>query len=96
MGSATRPQRSPAAQPSPAADENVVQRLRRRRQDAMRLGFHVRVEVLGDEQATWCEIAGKRVLFLDLTQTAAEQLHQLNEILASFENSLTSAQARAA
>ena len=92
MGSSIRAAASPAA----CQQENVVERLRRRRQDAKRLGFHVRAEVLGDEQASWCEIAGKRVLFLDLAQTAAEQLHQLDEILESFEHASASVPARAA
>ena len=65
-------------------DMNVVARLRRRIDDARSLGFKVRLEPLDGEQATWCEIAGIPTLFVDLSQTAAEQLQQLNEALDAF------------
>lgn len=73
--------------PTPAEShetENVVARLRHRIDQAKRQGFHVRIEVLGDEQPGWCQVGTKRLIFLDLSQTAAEQLAQLNETLASF------------
>lgn len=63
---------------------NVVARLKRRMEDARSLGFKVRMEALEGEQATWCEIAGVPTLFIDLSQTAAEQLQQLDETLAAF------------
>jgi hypothetical protein len=47
------------------------------------MGFKVRMEVLEDEQATWCEIAGVKTLFVDLSQTAAEQLQQIEESLSA-------------
>ena len=65
-------------------EENVVVRLRGRIDDARTLGFKVRMEALDGEQATWCEIAGVPTLFVDLSQTAAEQLQQLEETLASY------------
>ena len=67
---------------APAPENNVVERLRRRTEDARRLGFHVRCELL-DFEPTWCVIGEKAVIFLDLTQTASEQLQQLDEILAA-------------
>ena len=65
-------------------DENVVARLKRRMDEARLLGFKVRMEPLDGEQATWCEIGGVPTLFVDLSQTAAEQLHQVDEALASY------------
>jgi len=67
---------------APAPENNVVERLRRRTDDARRLGFHVRCELL-DFEPTWCVIGEKPVIFLDLAQTASEQLQQLDEILAA-------------
>ena len=66
------------------ADENIVQRLHRRKREAKAMGFRIRMEVLDDEQASWCEIGGVKTIFINLSQTAAEQLHQLDESLASF------------
>ncbi len=65
-------------------DQNVVARLKRRIDDARSLGFKVRMEPLDGEQATWCEIAGIPTLFIDLSQTAAEQLRQLEESLTTY------------
>ncbi len=66
------------------ADQNVVARLKQRIDDARRMGFRVRMEPLDGEEATWCEIAGVPTLFIDLAQTAAEQLRQLDEALANY------------
>ncbi len=65
-------------------DENIVARLKHRIDEARRLGFRVRMEPLDGEEATWCEIAGVPTLFVDLAQTAAEQLRQIDEALASY------------
>ncbi len=65
-------------------DMNVVARLKRRIEDARSLGFKVRMEALDGEQATWCEIGGVPTLFVDLSQTAAEQLQQLDEALVAY------------
>lgn len=65
-------------------DQNVVSRLKRRIDEARSLGFKVRMEPLDGEQATWCEIAGVPTLFVDLSQTAAEQLQQLEEALQAY------------
>lgn len=65
-------------------EENVVSRLKGRLAEARELGFRVRMEPLDGEQATWCEIAGVPTLFVDLSQTAAEQLQQLEETLSLY------------
>ena len=70
-------------------DENVVMRLKHRMDEARSLGFKVRMEPLDGEQATWCEIAGVPTLFVDLSQTAAEQLRQLDETLESYQQRST-------
>lgn len=72
-------------------DENVVLRLKRHLAQARKLGFKVRIEPLEDEQAGWCEIGGTRILFIDLSQTAAEQLAQVEETLASFQETISQA-----
>ena len=74
-------------------DQNVVARLRRRIEDARTLGFKVRMEPLDGEQATWCEIAGIPTLFVDLSQTAAEQLQQIDEALAAYGQRFSDGQA---
>ena len=56
-------------------------------QDAGR-GFKVRMEVLEDEQASWCVIAGV-LTFVDLSQTAAEQLRQVEETLNGYQSGLS-------
>lgn len=67
--------------------ENIVQRLRRRADEARRMGFEVRAECLEGQHATWCQIGDRRIVFMDLSQSAAEQLQQLDETLASFQQS---------
>lgn len=66
------------------SNDNVVSRLKQRLKDARSLGFNVRMELLDGEHGTWCEIAGVPTLFVDLAQTAAEQLHQVEETLAIY------------
>lgn len=70
-------------QTSPPTD-HVVRRLQQRMDLARGLGFVVRSEVLGDQPSTWCEVAGKKMMFLDITQTATEQLHQIEQLLAQY------------
>ncbi len=65
-------------------EENVVTRLKQRLGEARAMGFKIRMEPLESEQATWCEIAGVRTLFVDLSQTAAEQLQQVEETLTAY------------
>ncbi len=71
-------------EPAPTKDQNVVSRLRSRLDDARGLGFRVRMVALDGEQATWCVIGGVPTLFVDLSQTAAEQLQQVNESLKAY------------
>lgn len=47
------------------------------------------MEVLEDEQASWCVIAGVLTLFVDLSQTAAEQLRQVEETLNGYQSGLS-------
>ena len=67
------------------ATDHVVSRLRQRLRDARATGFKVRMEVLDDEQASWCVISGVLALFVDLSQTASEQLQQVEETLSAYE-----------
>lgn len=61
--------------------EHVVDRLRSRTAQARQLGFEVRAELLDGSQPDWCQLGSRRIIFLDLSQTAGEQLAQLEEIL---------------
>ena len=75
------------------SNENVVSRLKQRLSDARSLGFKVRMELLDDEHASWCEIAGVPTLFVDVSQTAAEQLQQVEETLATYLDGQTALEA---
>lgn len=61
--------------------ENVVERLRRRIGEARAAGLVVRQEVLGPHQPAWCELAGRKTVFLDSTQPARDQLAVLDQLL---------------
>lgn len=65
--------------------ENVAVRFRRRKSEAERLGFDIRLVTLDDQLPGWCLLAGKCVAFLDVTSTTAEQLAQLDGILAEYQ-----------
>ncbi|MEM9585816.1 MAG: hypothetical protein AAGA03_00930 [Planctomycetota bacterium] len=67
--------------------QNVIERLRQRTAQASRMGFEVRTEVLDGQTPNWCEVGGRRLLFLDLSLPAVEQLHHLNELLGDYEQS---------
>lgn len=67
--------------PSDPSTENVLERLKRMAKIARNHGFEIRGEPLGGEGSTWCEIRGRRILFLDLSQPAAEQAIAIQEIL---------------
>ncbi|MEM1068804.1 MAG: hypothetical protein AAGI63_07905 [Planctomycetota bacterium] len=64
--------------------KNVVERLKQQLKRAESMGLAIRMEMLGDQNATWCEIAGVPTLFVDVSQTAAEQLKQVEENLQAF------------
>jgi hypothetical protein len=63
---------------------NVVQRLDERIAQVKRMGFRVRSELLDGPAATWCVLGKQKVIFLDLSQSASEQLIQLDEVIASY------------
>ena len=68
---------------SPDCDtDTIVQRLKKRIQQAKSLGFEIRNEWLDGLESTWCELGGVQILFLDLSKNAAEQLDQVNEAIA--------------
>ncbi len=67
-----------------STENNVVQRLRNKLAEARSLGFKVRMEMLDDQQASWCVVGGVPTLFVDLSQTAAEQLRQVDETLHAY------------
>lgn len=62
---------------------NILQRLQAALTRARRAGYHVRLEPLGGVGAASCEIDGRIHLFVDLSQTADEQLSGVETILAS-------------
>lgn len=64
--------------------ENVVERLRRTIREARALGFDIRQEVLGAHRPAWCEFGGKKWLFLDVAQSAREQIETIEAVLASY------------
>ncbi len=72
---------------TPHPDDNVVIRLKQKLREARQMGFKVRMEMLDGEQATWCEIAGVQTLFVDISQTAGEQLQQVDQTLRTYLSS---------
>jgi hypothetical protein len=69
--------------------QHIVARLKSRIGEVRALGFQVRQEVLGAHQPDWCEINGKKVLFLDASHSAREQLESIDEALARFDRAQT-------
>ena len=63
-------------------DENVVQRLHRRIAETEATGVVVRTEWLDGQEPSWLELRGVRTIVLDATQTATDQLEQLDQIIA--------------
>lgn len=62
--------------------ESIVQRLKTRIAEAKSLGFQIRNEWLDGLESTWCELGGVKILFLDLSISAAEQLQQVDAAIA--------------
>ena len=60
---------------------NVVQRLQRRIHQTRTIGYEIRLDLFEGQQTGWCELRGIKTIFLDASQTAGEQLSQLEEIL---------------
>lgn len=75
------------AKQSPIETLNVAQRLRERVRAAQAFGFEIRHEVLGDQTPGWCQIGSRKLLFVDLAATTAEQLAQIEEIVEDFKKS---------
>lgn len=65
--------------------DNVVERLRAKIRQARSKGFIVRQEILGDQPSTWCEISGRKLLFLDAAQSAREQIATLDDLVADYQ-----------
>lgn len=63
--------------------DTVVCRLKDRIDLARTLGFQIRNEWLDGAESTWCEVGGTKILFIDLSQTAADQLSQVNDAIES-------------
>ena len=68
----------------PDGNANVVGRLKEKLKEARSQGFKIRMEMLDDEQASWCVVGGIPTLFVDLSQSAAEQLRQVDETLQAY------------
>jgi hypothetical protein len=67
-------------------NDNVVGRLKAKLKEARSLGFKIRMEMLDDEQASWCVVGGVPTLFVDLSQSAAEQIRQVDETLQAYRS----------
>jgi len=77
-----------APQQNSVDNDNVVLRLKAKLKEARSLGFKVRIELLDDQQGSWCVIAGTPTLFVDLSQTAAEQLRQVEQTLEAYQHQI--------
>ncbi|MEZ6088536.1 MAG: hypothetical protein R3C05_11025 [Pirellulaceae bacterium] len=78
----------PASDRRPAQDRSTqfaLQRLQQAITEAKRLGFLVRSEWLGGAAEGWCEIGGRRVLFVDLSLSVHEQLDQVESAIRAIE-----------
>lgn len=64
---------------------NVAQRLRERIRAAQAFGFEIRHEVLDDQTPGWCQIGSRKLMFVDLAATTAEQLAQVEEFVEDFK-----------
>jgi hypothetical protein len=73
----------------PQLEGNVVERLRTRIRKAKACGFVVRQELLGSYQSTWCEVGGRKMLFLDAAQPAREQIATIDEVLEDYRASIS-------
>ncbi len=85
VASAT-PKVTPATPNVVPATPNVIERLKQKSRHAWDLGFKVRYELLDGRAATWCEIAGNKVIFVDLAATASEQLDQLERAIEDYQS----------
>lgn len=63
------------------APTHVVARLTKRIREARAMGFQIRQEFLGDQPGSWCEIGGRKIIFLDSSHSAVDQLSTLDEAI---------------
>lgn len=64
--------------------DHIIDRLRQRMRHVRSLGFQVRQEVLPGHTAVCCEIGGRRVMFVDSSQPARDQLAAIDEALLGY------------
>ena len=67
----------------PASLQFNIDRLDEAIAHAKQLGFQIRRDWLGGAADGWCEIAGRRILFVDLSLSIDEQLEQVTEAIAA-------------
>lgn len=60
---------------------STIQKIDRLTAIAEQLGYQVRYDYFGGTGGGTCEFGGKKILFMDLALTSAEQLERLEEAL---------------
>jgi hypothetical protein len=73
---------------NPIPAPSIVSRLSTRIREARAMGFQIRQEFLEGNPGNWCEIAGRKIVFLDSSQGAAEQLATLDQAISSYRPAL--------
>lgn len=68
----------------PASTQFALDRLQQALAVAKRSGFVVRSEWLGGSATGWCELGGKRILFVDLSLSVHEQLEQVEAAIRTY------------
>ena len=71
---------------------STIQKIDRLTTIAEQLGYQVRYDYFGGTGGGTCEFGGKKILFMDLALTSAEQFERLEETLAKdplFSTNLT-------
>ena len=94
MGSQSKS--APTETPHVIIQGTIVKRLQHRIDVAKAMGFEVRNEWLDGPETTWCELRGVKILFLDLSQSATEQLEQVEQAISACQQHQSAAQRRAA
>ena len=61
---------------------STIEQLDQLTQLAREAGYEVRHEYFGGTGGGFCEVAGRKILFLDLALSSVEQLDKLKEIYA--------------
>lgn len=65
---------------------NVAERMKSAGMAAEQLGFEVRRVVLNESAAGWCRVGERKLLFIDVAASTAEQLQQIEDALASYRS----------